>query len=143
MGSSMYGGWYPQQSNGTYGPYGSYYPAYQAPAVAGSLSACTCGPYSSIIPPEPCPIHDPEKAYWRRKLLAEFGGHETKTTTNTASVVRDFPKPGTKLMHYMEKEEGTLLRYPLCQSEAGAWTRVEDWVTCKVCKDKMEKSDGR
>ncbi len=50
------------------------------------MSNCTCGPYMSVIPPEPCPIHDPERAYWREKYLSEFCGKRTVTTGNTSTI---------------------------------------------------------
>jgi len=43
----------------------------------------------SVIPPEPCPIHDPERAYWRAKYLSEFGASPRQrftADTNTVSL---------------------------------------------------------
>lgn len=52
---------------------------------------CTCGPYMSVIPPEPCAIHDPERAYWRAKFLKEFGGGTRLYTTNSTTAPRVLP----------------------------------------------------
>ncbi len=49
-------------------------------------NGCTCGPYLSIIPPEPCPLHDPERAYWRAKLLSEFPNYGRTYTTTSAKI---------------------------------------------------------
>jgi hypothetical protein len=124
----------------------------RAPAVAGSLYACTCGAYASVIPPEPCPIHDPERAYWRRRLLAEFGGNTgTSTTTNTASVsapkaTYDIPKyepPKAKeyVMHYNYAPRNILDKIACGadpENPETRWARVLAWVNCEKCKRVVE-----
>jgi hypothetical protein len=47
---------------------------------------CTCGPYLSVIPPGPCPIHDPERAYWAAKLRRDFPTRSLLTTTTSIKV---------------------------------------------------------
>lgn len=92
-----------------------------------SLSNCTCGPYMSVIPPEPCPIHDPERAYWRMKLLQEFGGKSY--TTNTTLPQRD------PFYHFMpDGQQDTTL----CGAPAHTWVRVPEWVRCDECKKHLE-----
>ena len=147
MGSDMYGmyprGWGAQQK-----------------ANMGSMYACTCGPYASVIPPEPCPLHDPERAYWRMKLLKEFGDqtYGTTTTTTTATITPKPPgdpvAPGDIPMfkpfvverppiHYNTSDglgSGDKLACGLDATEDDIhWARVAAWVTCKDCRNELTK----
>lgn len=117
------------------------------PPVTG-LSTCTCGAYNSIIPPEPCPLHDPERAYWRRRLLAEFGGDTgTSTTTNTASIKTDDipkyvpPKVEKRITHYNYSHAGILDKIA-CGADPSdtkiGWARVLAWVDCERCKEVVQ-----
>lgn len=55
------------------------------------MSGCTCGPFWSVVPPDPCPMHDPERAYWRAKYLAEFGqSRGSFVTTGTNLIALDY-----------------------------------------------------
>lgn len=57
------------------------------------MSNCTCGPYMSVIPPEPCAIHDPERAYWRAKYLREFGSNDLTWISNDTTITTATPPP--------------------------------------------------
>jgi hypothetical protein len=130
---------------GSGGYYGSPWtsPGYhkrRAPKDVTNLYSCTCGVYNSILPPEPCPIHDPERAYWRRRLLAEFGGHETTTVTTTSanSIPKyEAPKGPEYEVHYNYSPIG-LLDKLACGADPDdkdvRWSRVANWITCQACK---------
>ena len=115
-----------------------------------NLNNCTCGPYHSIRPPEPCPIHDPERAYWRMKLLQEFGGQYTTTTTTTAQLDSykgdAFAKKGQPdpLVHYKRRAGD---RDAICGEYVGEeffWAGTIRYVTCKDCRLQLEigNTDG-
>jgi hypothetical protein len=114
-------------------------PGYQkrrAPKDVTNLYSCTCGVYNSVIPPEPCPIHDPERAYWRMKLLQEFGGQAPVTTTTTIPKY-EAPRVEKDEVHFNYAEFG---KHDVlaCGADPGAddirWARVLDWVTCPACR---------
>ena len=90
----------------------------------------------SIIPPEPCPIHDPERAYWRMKLLQEFGG---QTTTTTSTIPKfEPPVPPKPVVHLLATERLcdiiTECGVVIGDSSDGAWSRKMEWVDCDECK---------
>lgn len=111
-----------------------------------NYDGCTCGPYMSVIPPEPCPFHDPERAYWRARLLKEFGAG-TSTTTNTTGLIRTgeaiLGSDGsiTRVYHFMDFPDHDH-RSAVCGNTTGAWTRVSEWVTCEACKKMMEAGNA-
>ena len=118
-----------------------------------NINNCTCGPYSSILPPEPCPIHDPERAYWRMKLLQEFGGqYSTTTTTVTANTVgatksllhdahwkKDKPDP---IVHLAISPGGTVAMCGVRLDDDKWWAGTIRYTTCENCKRQAE-IDGR
>ena len=145
MGSGAYD-MYPHQWREANG-YGS---PYTRPTVSyGQFGAngCTCGPYASILPPEPCPIHDPERAYWRMKYLREFGNVGVGVTTNTATITSDgIPKYKSPVLedypvHFNTSKslkEADKLACGLDATEDNIrWARVAAWVTCEDCKKSL------
>lgn len=50
------------------------------------MSTCTCGPFWSVVPPGPCPIHDAENYYWHMKARREFGQQYLPPTNNTVPI---------------------------------------------------------
>lgn len=47
---------------------------------------CTCGPYWSVIPPGPCPIHQP-LAWMEADIVRRYRVHYyTTTSTNTSTI---------------------------------------------------------
>ena len=116
-----------------------------------NLNGCTCGPYMSVIPPEPCPIHDPERAYWRIRLLREFGEESGYTTTTTTVTGRapgtpepqfdipkyESPKVKEELVHYNPTDSIEPMNVLCGQYAFGKdirWARILNWVTCEKCK---------
>lgn len=127
---------------GSSGMYGMYPNQWTQPAVSyGQIGAngCTCGAYMSVIPPEPCPIHDPYRAYWRMKYLREFGPTGVSTTTNTDIPKYEPPVVEEDPIHFnVYADAGEKLACGTDPDEDHIrWARVKGWVTCKDCKQAL------